>query len=171
MATAERSLQQELHTLYTEHHGWLHGWLRKKLGCAHSAADIAQDTFLRIITSRDALFGIHEPRAYLTTTAQRLLLDRDRRQRIEQAYLAELALLTENKEGSCSPEQIMAAVQALEQITAVLEGVAVKARKAFLLHYLDDIPQAEVARQLDVSERMVRKYLVQVLLHCRSVLA
>ena len=171
MTTAERSLQQELHTLYSDHHGWLHGWLRKKLGCGHSAADVAQDTFLRIIASRDALFGMREPRAYLTTTARRLLLDRDRRQRIEQAYLAELALLAQNAEANGSPEQILTAVQALEQITAVLEGVAVKARKAFLLHYLDDLPQAEVARQLDVSERMVRKYLVQVLLHCRSVLA
>eukprot|EP01034_Spumella_vulgaris_P043948 gene43948-54609_t len=30
--------------LYASHHGWLSGWLRKKMGCADNAADVAQDT-------------------------------------------------------------------------------------------------------------------------------
>ncbi|MDD3484875.1 sigma factor, partial [Azovibrio restrictus] len=33
--------------LYRDHHGWLQGWLRRRLGNAHEAADLAQDTFLR----------------------------------------------------------------------------------------------------------------------------
>lgn len=36
--------------LYQDHHGWLHGWLRKKLGCSHQAADLAHDTFMRLLT-------------------------------------------------------------------------------------------------------------------------
>jgi RNA polymerase sigma factor (sigma-70 family) len=162
------SLQREIHTLYSDHHGWLLAWLRKKLGCAQNAADVAQDTFLRIITSRDALLEMREPRAYLTTTAQRLLLDRARRQRIEHAYLAELSQLAQTMPVTCSPEQVLTALQALEQISAALDNVAPKAREAFLMHYLEEVPQAEIARRLDVSERMVRKYLVQTLLHCRA---
>ncbi len=162
------SLQREIHTLYSDHHGWLLAWLRKKLGCAQNAADVAQDTFLRIITSRDALLEIREPRAYLTTTAQRLLLDRARRQRIEHAYLTELSHLAQTMPVTCSPEQVLTALQALEQISAALDNVAPKAREAFLMHYLEEVPQAEIARRLDVSERMVRKYLVQALLHCRA---
>jgi RNA polymerase sigma factor (sigma-70 family) len=162
------SLQREIHTLYSDHHGWLLAWLRKKLGCAQNAADVAQDTFLRIITSRDALLEMREPRAYLTTTAQRLLLDRARRQRIEHAYLAELSQLAQTMPVTCSPEQVLTALQALEQISAALDNVAPKAREAFLMHYLEEVPQAEIARRLDVSERMVRKYLVQALLHCRA---
>ncbi|WP_269147395.1 sigma factor, partial [Herbaspirillum lusitanum] len=38
-----------MHSFYSSHHGWLFGWLRKKLGCTHNAADVAQDTFVRII--------------------------------------------------------------------------------------------------------------------------
>jgi RNA polymerase sigma-70 factor (ECF subfamily) len=40
---------------------------------------------VRILASRDALLGMAEPRAYLTTTARRLLVDRARRQALAQA--------------------------------------------------------------------------------------
>jgi len=164
---AESTFQPDMHSFYSSHHGWLYGWLRKKLGCAHNAADVAQDTFMRIIASRDALLGVQEPRAYLTATAKRLMLDRARRQVIEQSYLAELALTMEQAEGYPSPEEILLAVEALEQISAALQAVATKARDAFLLHYLEGQTQAEVALAIGVSTRMVGKYLVQVLVKCR----
>ena len=166
----ESAVQQQVHALYCDHHGWLFGWLRKKLGCAHNAADVAHDTFLRIMVSRDALCAMHEPRAYLTTTAKRLMLDRARRQRIEQAYLAELTLLADGLEGFPSPEQILVAVQALEHISTALQGLQPKPREAFLLHYLDGQTHAAIASQFNVSTRMVQKYLAQALLHCHQAL-
>ena len=30
--------------IYRDHHGWLSGWLRKKLGNSFDAADLAHDT-------------------------------------------------------------------------------------------------------------------------------
>ena len=99
--------QSQVHALYGAHHGWLFAWLRRKLGSADNAADLAQDTFLRIIGSRDALLGMREPRAFLTTTAQRLIVDQARRHALEEAYLRELALATGHLEGAPSPEQIL----------------------------------------------------------------
>lgn len=174
MPALDFDLQQQLRALYSDHHGWLLGWLRRKLGCSHHAADVAHDTFLRICSSRDALLGqplaINEPRAYLTTTARHLLANRARRQVIEDAYVAELALAYQQCEGYPSPEQILLAVQALEQISAALDGLASRPRQAFLLHYLDGQSQSEVAAQLGVSTRMVQKYLAQALLHCHVAL-
>jgi len=42
-----------LTTLYSEHHGWLFAWLRGKLGNRTEAADLAQDTFLRLLGKRE----------------------------------------------------------------------------------------------------------------------
>jgi len=168
VSAAEFTRQQLIETLYADHHGWLQGWLRRKLGCAHHAADVAHDTFLRVIASRDALLGIQEPRAYLTATAKRLVVDRSRRQSIEQAYLQELALAAQNQPGYPAPDEIMIAVQALAQIDAALRGLAPRPREAFLRHYLDEQTHATITTELGVSERMVRKYLVQALLHCRA---
>ena len=155
-----------LHDLYASHHGWLSGWLRRKLGCPEQAADLAQDTFLRILGARDALPAICEPRAYLTTTANRLIIDRARRRALEQAYLAELSAVADSLHSFPSPEETLIAVQALMQIANALERVPARAGEAFLLHYLDGMTHAEVAGRLDVSPRMVRKYLVQCLLAC-----
>jgi RNA polymerase sigma-70 factor (ECF subfamily) len=157
-----------LSALYSDHYGWLHGWLRRKLSCTYQAADLAQDTFVRILASRDALAGVREPRAYLTTVAKRLLIDLSRRQRIEQSYLAELTLAMDGMEGTPPPERLLVAVEALTQIDAALQGLAHKPRMAFLMHYLDGDTHAAIAAALGVSDRMVRKYLVEALVHCHA---
>ena len=169
MTAVNTPLQHEFHTLYADHHGWLVQCLRRRLGCAHGAADLAHDTFLRILGSRE-LPGLREPRAYLTTTANRLIIDRARRQRIEQAYLAELAQVAESQEGYPSPEQILAAIEALDQICRALDGLAEKPRRAFLLRYLDGQTHAAIAAQMKVSTKMIQKYLVKALVHCHRAL-
>ncbi|MRR56660.1 MAG: sigma-70 family RNA polymerase sigma factor [Deltaproteobacteria bacterium] len=170
MTTAlDSHVQDHLHNLYTGHHAWLVHWLRRKLGCPHNAADLAHDTFLRTLGARN-LSDLREPRAYLTTTATRLLIDRARRDRIEQAYLAELALAAETAGHHSSPEEIHAAVAALERFCAVLADLSEKPRQAFLLHYLDGATHATIAVQLGVSTKMVQKYLVKALVHCHLAL-
>lgn len=166
MPAAESALQEEVRALYSDHHGWLYGWLRRRLGCAHNAADVAQDTFLRILASREALLGMREPRAYLSTTARRLIIDRARRQSIEQSYLEELARTAEDSAGHPSSEDIAIVLQALEQIGAALHGLSERAREAFLLHYLEGHTHAAIAGRLGVSTKMVQKYLARALLHC-----
>ena len=166
MSSGEPPYQAAITELYCEHHGWLFGWLRRKLGCAQNAADLAQDTFTRILNARESVATLREPRAFLSTTARRLIIDQVRRKQIENAYLQELALTAEALEGFQSPEQILTTLEALEQIAFILEGMQDKARQAFVLYYLDGLTQSEIARQLKLSDRTVRKYLIQALLHC-----
>ncbi|MFA5496379.1 MAG: sigma-70 family RNA polymerase sigma factor [Porticoccaceae bacterium] len=169
MSGGEPALHDQVGSLYSDHHGWLLAWLRGKLGCGHNAADVAQDTFMRILSSRDALRDMRNPRAYLTTTARRLIIDRARREAIERTYLAELAILAEDADGHASPEQLWQAIEALEEISRVLERVSRRARQAFLLHYLDGESQSEVAVKLGVTTRTVRNDLVQVLVSCQQI--
>ncbi|NBG91541.1 MULTISPECIES: sigma-70 family RNA polymerase sigma factor [Pseudomonas] len=166
MSTGEPAFQAAITNLYSEHHGWLFGWLRRKLGCAQNAADLAQDTFTRILNARESVATLREPRAFLSTTARRLIIDQVRRKQIENAYLQELALTAQALEGFQSPEQILTTLEALEHIAFILEGMQDKVRQAFVLYYLDGLKQSEIARQLALSDRTVRKYLIQALLHC-----
>lgn len=57
--------------LYSDHHGWLRGWLRKRLGCSETAADLAQDTFMRILR-KESNPRPDSPRAYLSAIASEL---------------------------------------------------------------------------------------------------
>ncbi len=149
--------------LYRENHDWLLNWLIKKLSCPHHAADIVHDTFTRVLTLSRTL-DLQEPRAYLATTAKHLIIDQSRRQLIEQAYIAELTRA--NEAMVPSPEEILSVIQILERISAALEELDDKPQQAFLLHYLEGQTQTAIASQLGVSDRMIRKYLVQALMHC-----
>jgi len=152
--------------LYTEHHGWLQGWLRRKLGCSHRAADFAHDTFLRLL-DRDAPVALNEPRAFLTTVAKGLVANHFRRQKIEQAWLEVLASRPEAL--SPSPEERALIIETLYQIDALLDGLPPKARKAFLLSQLEGLAYADIAARLEVSVSMVKKYMLQAITHCMQV--
>ncbi|MDW7564038.1 sigma-70 family RNA polymerase sigma factor, partial [Klebsiella pneumoniae] len=102
--------------LYRSHQSWLHQWLRQKLGNTDQAADLVQDTFIKLLQTRDELFGIKEPRAYLTSIAKNLLIDQVRRKRIEQAYLDGLSQMEYMLDAVASPEDQMQIIQAINQL-------------------------------------------------------
>ncbi|ENO86921.1 sigma-70 family RNA polymerase sigma factor [Thauera linaloolentis] len=155
--------------LYRQHHPWLLGWLRTRLGgCPHNAADLAHDTFLRLLGNRRQIENLDQPRAYLTTIARGLVIDHWRRRDIEQAWQQAAALLPEAQ--APSPETRALAIEALLRIDAMLEGLRPKVREAFLLAQLDGLGYAEIGTLLGVSERMVKKYMAQAMLACVTTL-
>ncbi len=166
MSVADSSLQQQVHTLYSDHHGWLFGWLRKKLGCAHHAADIVQDTFLLVLTAHDRRgdLGMREPRAYLTTVAGRVLLNHYRRLSLERAYLEALALVPDMY--APAPEERLIILETLHQIDLMLDALPYKARMAFLLAQFEGLTYAEIGERLDVSVRTVKRYMAQAFEEC-----
>jgi RNA polymerase sigma factor (sigma-70 family) len=152
-----------IEAIYRAHHGWLLGWFRRRLGGASCAADLAHDTFVRLMVSRDAQ-AIDEPRAFLRTLAHGVVVNHWRRQDIERAWLESLAAVPEPL--APSPEARLLALETLCRIDAMLDRLNPKARTAFLLSQLDGMTYAEIAVQLGVSERMVKKYMAQAMLQC-----
>lgn len=139
---------QAIAGIYSSHHGWLLRWLRGKLPCADQAA----------------MPALREPRAYLTTVAQRLLIDHFRRLSLEQAWLEALAQQPELL--MQSPEERLIIVQALQRVDAMLAGLPDAVRSAFLMAHVDDMGYAEIAQRLGVSERTVKRHMVQAFEQC-----
>ncbi|CAM4283931.1 sigma-70 family RNA polymerase sigma factor [Kerstersia similis] len=144
--------------LYQDHQGWLHGWLRRRLGNDADAADLVQDTFLSVICSGKAA-EIIEPRPYLTTIARCLVANRHRRRQLEEAYLAALAALPEEME--MSPETRALALETLLRLDKMLDGLPAKVREAFMLVHLQGASYQEVAQALGVSTSSVKQYLMR----------
>lgn len=168
MASADPSLQQEIHALYCDHHTWLQGWLRRKLGDAGKAADLAHDTFVRLLT-REEPIAAREPRAYLTTIAQRLLINHVKRQSLEQSYLDVLAQMPEAE--ALSAEARFIILETLHEIDAMLDGLGAKAREAFLLSQLEGLTYAQIAAQLGVTDRTVKRYMAAAFEQCILLVA
>lgn len=150
-------------TLYSEHHQWLRGWLRKKMGNAFDADDLSHDTFVKLLGKLDQLV-IQDPRAYLSTIAHGLVVNHWRRQDLERAYLETLAQTPELS--APSPETCALVLEVLLTLDALLDTLNPKARCAFLLSQLEGLTYLEIAERLAVSERMVKKYMAQAMLQC-----
>lgn len=153
--------------LYRGHHSWLRGWLFKRLECHHQAADLAQDTFLRLL-GRDTLNGLREPRAFLATVAKGLVVDHYRRLSLERAWLDSLAALPEPEAPSAEARVLV--LETLVEIDRMLDGLKPKVRSAFLLSQLDGLTYPQIAEQLGISLSSVQQYMSQAFGHCYRVL-
>lgn len=158
-----------MHQFYAEHHGWLRTWLRRRLGCTHSAADLAQDTFVRVLLRPQVLSTLREPRAYLSTLAKGVVNEHWRRQALERAYLEAMALMPEPL--ALSPEERLELLQTLDEIDAMLDGLVPKAREAFVLSQLEGLTYAAIAERLQTSERTVKRYMQQGFERCLALVA
>jgi DNA-directed RNA polymerase specialized sigma24 family protein len=140
-----------VHDLYSSHHRWLQGWLRKKLGCTWDAADLAQDTFLRVLLKRQAEVqqGLDAPRA------------------LEQAWLETLSLMPEPQ--TPSPETRQMVLQALVAIDAMLDQLKPQVRAAFLWARLEALTCPQIAERLGVSLATAERYIATALRHCYAL--
>lgn len=157
--------------LYQDHHDWLHGWLRRRLGNAADAADLTHDTFVRLIVSRTQrrFDSIAAARAYLRTVAGNLCINQWRRQEIERAWRDTLAAMPEAHYPSAERQAIV--LQALEEVAALLDALPPKAARAFTLAVLCDMTDDAVGAELGLSGRMVRNYVAQAMTACLSLRA
>lgn len=171
MSTLPTPPLQHIRGLYQAHHSWLQGWLRRRLGNESDAADLAQDTFVRLLRQDAkrtdqgaAVEAIREPRAYLSTIAHGLMVSHIRRQALERAYLEALAILPEPE--AISPEQQLSILQTLQEVDAVLCSLKPRVKAVFLMAQLDGLKQQEIATALGISVPTVKKYMQQAWLAC-----
>ncbi|WP_426077881.1 sigma-70 family RNA polymerase sigma factor [Janthinobacterium sp. PSPC3-1] len=163
MSSAPLLSAPDVSALYSDHHGWLQGWLRRKMGNACDAADLAHDTFLRVLARRD-MPRLLAPRAYLGAIARGLVADFFRHKDIERAYLDALAALPEAH--APSPETRAIVLEALVAIDTMLDGLKPAVRQAFLLSQLDGLTYEQIAQQLGVTKRTVSNYMCTAIEHC-----
>lgn len=157
------ALSSTVEGLYHAHHNWLTGWLRRRLGCPQSAADLAQDTYVRLLQARETPQLI-EPRAFLATVAKRVLCNHFRRQELERAYLEALAQVPERL--APSEEEKALIFETLLELDRLLDGLPPLVKRAFLLAQVDGLGQAEIGRELGISLATVKRYLHKAALRC-----
>nr|WP_110968788.1 sigma-70 family RNA polymerase sigma factor [Pseudomonas huaxiensis] len=160
-------INDDLSQVYTEHNGWLKQWLYRRLGCSAQAADLAQDTFLRILQAQQkagASLTLQRPRAYLTTVGRRLVYDHFRRQSLERAYLELLAQLPEAFD--LSEEERFSLQETLQQLDVLLDTFKPAVRSVFLLVQLEGLTYVQVAQRLGIGERTVKRHMASAVEAC-----
>ena len=155
--------QDNFNQSYYLHYDWIYRWISKKLGSTQDAADLTQDTFLRVIQKKPNE-KIQEPRAYLCVVAHHVMVNHIRRRDIEQAYLNALAFLEPSHTPSAETQMLI--IDSLYEIDAMLHTLPINVRKAYLMLQLDGYSYAQIAAELKVSTRTVTSYIAKATLHC-----
>lgn len=154
--------------MYEQHHSWLNAWLKARLNNACDAADVAQDTFVRILGSTNTA-PIREPRDYLATVARGLVIDRYRRRAIEQAYLQTLADRPETT--VISEEDKALIIETLMAVDKALSDLGPRTKHIFVLSQIDGLTYQQIATQLKVSLTTVKKHMIRALTECTMLVA
>ncbi|MCU0118880.1 sigma-70 family RNA polymerase sigma factor [Pseudomonas sp. B2M1-30] len=158
MSGAHSSHCKSVDALFRAHYRWLCERLRRHTGEAASAEDIAAETFAQLLQA-PGLTAIREPRALLTTIAQRLLYQAWRRGDLERRHLQQLQL--DGPDHGSSPEELAQLAQTLNRLDHSLQRLPGKVRSTFLLARIDGLTYPQIAAELGISQRSVSVYMTR----------
>ncbi|RON47510.1 sigma-70 family RNA polymerase sigma factor [Pseudomonas frederiksbergensis] len=158
MSGADLSHRNHVGGLFRAHYPWLCARLRRQLGSHSSVEDIAAETFTQLLES-PGLTPIREPRALLTTIAQRLVFQLWRRRDLERQHHDQWLQLDPHP--TKSPEDLLQLTQALHRLDRTLERLPGKVRATFLLSRIDGLTYPQIAAELGISQRSVSVYMTR----------
>ena len=154
--------------IYEQHHSWLHGWLKHRLSNACDAADVAHDTFVRILGAANAT-QIREPRDYLATVARGLVIDRYRRRAIERAY--EQAMAARPQDTVISEEDKALIIETLWAVDKALDDLGPRTKGIFMMSQVEGLTYQQIAQQAKVSLTTVKKHMIRAFTECSMLMA
>ncbi|MBK4994716.1 sigma-70 family RNA polymerase sigma factor [Pseudomonas sp. S37] len=153
---------------FQEHYDDLLQFLTRRMSDRQRAADVAQETYLKLVNIDEQALPVLHARSFIFRVAGNLAIDALRR---EQRIAASHGDSEGAGELACpapAPEAALLARERLQILDQALLQLPSKARQALLLNRVEGLTQKQVAQRLGVSESMVAKYIGQALRHCRS---
>lgn len=146
------ALSWDLHNLFVLHAGDITRALRRRGLDEDTAAELTQDTFVRVLARPPRVSKTtYNPAAYLFRIARNLCIDHQRRKRL--FFWVELPPddFASIADPSPSPETIVYDKQRLALTRAALAELPARTRRAFEMHRIGEMTIAEVAAEIDLS--------------------
>jgi|SRR3982074_3776354 RNA polymerase sigma-70 factor (ECF subfamily) len=153
--------------------GWRKRWNRnllrflgRRVRTSVDIEDLAQETYLRLLRARD-LGSVRNPQAYLLTVASHVVSEwRDRQppremfEAVDEDFLADEAI----------PEFAIEAEVSQGLLDQALQDMPPMTRAVLLLKFRENRPCKDIARELELTERQVRRHLTRGYERLRSTL-
>lgn len=151
--TAERETTSPVHSfdeVYAAHYADLTVQLYAYFGDRQEAQDVVQEAFCRALSRWSAVSRYDDPVAWVRRVAWNLAVSRWRRARTALHFLRRQRPAEPQIDGP-TPERVA--------LVAALGTLPDAQRRAIVLHYLADLPLAEIARREGVAEGTVKSWL------------
>ena len=153
--------------------GWRRRWNRsllrflgRRVETSVDVEDLAQETYLRLLRARD-LSDVRNPQAYLLRVASHVVSEwRDRRPPEEMFEAVDESLPVDE----AIHEVALDAELSRKQLDQALQDVSPMTRAVVLLKFREGRQCKEIARDLKLTERQVRRHLTRAFERLRQTL-
>lgn len=152
------------------YHRELLNFLTRQVNDRDTAADLTQESFVRVLSATASGQSVLDARALLYRTARNLVVDQHRRDQVRRHE--DLDALPESLHPAApthlQPEEALVSQQIVRAYVAAIEALPERCREAFVLYVFDEQPQAEIARHMGISVSMVEKHIVRGMVACKQ---
>lgn len=159
------SAANPLSTPFVSHYDELIAFVRRKVRCPTLAADIVQETYVRLASAQLSA-AVENPRALLYRIAGNLAIDHLRQERTRAKYVTNEPPDETVADTQPSAERTIEAKERLAALIRSVDELPPRCRQVFVLRKFHGLDQAEIAKTLGISRNMVEKHLRNALLHC-----
>lgn len=153
--------------LFNCHAQGVRRFLASRVACDATAADLTQETFLRLSQLPD-LGAIENCRAYLFRIATNLATDHLRGLTRWRPVIPENdECLLAHPDHASTPEAALLAKEELVSVLQSLQEMSPLCRQIFVLNRFEGLPHRHIADQLGICVSTVEKNMARALNHCR----
>lgn len=160
---------ESVQKLFSEHNRALVRFLAAKLNSEAEARDVAQEAYVRLL-QLDRPDAIGFLRTYLFRVAENIANDHLRHRAVHERSQPTQQVLFEQLLNRPGPDRSAMGQEELKIVRQALRDLPAKCRKAFVLHVFADRSLAEIAVEMQLSDRMIRYYVARAMAHCSAAL-
>jgi RNA polymerase sigma-70 factor (ECF subfamily) len=159
--------EPDLDRLFNAHAPVLSSLLLRKSGDPHLAADLTQESFLRLAERRGDK-PIDNIPGWLHRTAHNLLIDHYRRERRHKTDSVGCNVLDEFVEPGAGPEEQLLDARQRQHLRLAITELSPRTQAVLRLNRLAGLTHAEVAQRLNICTSSVQKHLTKALAQLRE---
>ena len=152
----------DLKALYLAHRGEIQDYLDRRLHCKETAADLTQDTFIRL-SEQMTRTPIANFRAYLFSSARNLFIDHTRRQAHRKGEPLDLQTTSSFEPSTPTLEQAAIANQQLTALNDVIQNMPAACRDVFLMVRVEGLTYVEIGQRLGIPSKTAYSRMVKAL--------
>ncbi|WP_407316152.1 RNA polymerase sigma factor [Pseudomonas sp. nanlin1] len=152
----------DLKALYLAHRGEIQDYLDRRLRCKETAADLTQDTFIRL-SEHMSRTPIANFRAYLYSSARNLFIDHTRRQAHRKGEPLDQQTSSSFEQSTPTLEQAAIANQQLKALNDVIENMPATCREVFLMVRVEGLTYVEIGQRLGIPAKTAYSRMVRAL--------
>lgn len=154
------------------YHRELLNFIFRKVRDREVAADLTQESYVRVLSVQSSGKHISDIRALLYSTARNLVIDQHRRA-VHRRH-SDIDDLSDTDQlvgaGNLQPEEHMAYRQRVAALVKAIESLPPRCKEAFLLNRFDGLSHQEVAQRMGISKNMVAQHVARGILTCQDCL-